>query len=120
MNIKHTGVNVNRILDMLDADVLNDFALKTNVDFHARKLKGRTILKLYLQGIFLYGNKLSQSGLRTFFNSEYFIDIINGIEGETITKAAISKRLRHINPEFFKLIYEKRRKGMVTYSEQIS
>lgn len=106
MNIKHTGVNVNRILDMLDADVLNDFALKTNVDFHARKLKGRTILKLYLQGIFLYGNKLSQSGLRTFFNSEYFIDIINGIEGETITKAAISKRLRHINPEFFKLIYE--------------
>ncbi|WP_370015925.1 hypothetical protein, partial [Muribaculum intestinale] len=57
-NIKHTGVNVNRILDMLDADVLNDFALKTNVDFHARKLKGQTILKLYLQGIFLYGNKL--------------------------------------------------------------
>ena len=38
-NIKHTGVNVNRILDMLDADVLNDFALKTNVDFHARKLR---------------------------------------------------------------------------------
>lgn len=103
---KTDKINVNRILEMLDTDALAGFALQTNVDFHARKLQGLELLKLHLQGTFLYGNKLSQAAMKGFYESGYFIGTAGKIGGETITKAAISKRLRNINPEFFRLVYD--------------
>ena len=103
---KTNKINVNQILKMLDSDALAGFALQTNVDFHARKLQGLELLKLHLQGAFLYGNKLSQAAMKRFYESGYFINTACKIGRDTITKAAISKRLRHINPEFFRLVYE--------------
>ncbi len=103
---KTNKINVNQILKMLDSDALAEFALQTNVDFHARKLQGLELLKLHLQGAFLYGNKLSQAAMKRFYESGYFINTACKIGRDTITKAAISKRLCHINPEFFRLVYE--------------
>lgn len=105
-NGKTKRINVNQILKMLDTDALAGFALQTNVDFHARKLQGLELLKLHLQGTFLYGNKLSQAAMKRFYESGYYIKTSCKIGGDTITKAAISKRLRHINPEYFRLVYE--------------
>lgn len=99
-------VNVKTLMSMLDTEALSKLSENTNVDHHARKLKGLTLLKLFLQGVFLFGPRLSLSAMKMYYSSKYFVSSASLIEGARISKAAISKRLKSINADYFREIYE--------------
>ena len=98
--------NVQTLMSMLDNEALSSLSGNTKVDYHARKLKGLTLLKLFLQSVFLFGSRLSLSAMRMYYSSKYFISSASLIEGARISKAAISKRFKNINPDYFRGIYE--------------
>ncbi len=102
---EHVQINANKLLSMLDTETICDLAQKTEADYHARKLTGITMLKLMLQGVFLFGNKLSQGALSAYYSSEYFVDTTCQVQNKKISKAAISKRLRSMPAAFFQDIY---------------
>lgn len=99
-------VNANELLSMLDDEALARLASSTDVDFHARKLKGDILLRLHLQGVLLYGDRLSLSTMKSFYESGYFIEAYESVQGVSISKAALSKRISSINAEYFRGIYE--------------
>lgn len=99
-------VNANELLSMLNDEALARLADSTDVDFHARKLKGDILLRLHLQGVLLYGDRLSLATMKSFYESGYFTEA-NGFQQDvSISKAALSKRISTINPEYFQGIYE--------------
>lgn len=99
-------VTATTLMDMLDSDALAMIGKKTNVDFHARKLKGLTLLKLILEGLFFCRSRLTLEGLSQYYKSPLFLDKLGEIEDRTISKAGLSKRLNSITPLYYKEIYE--------------
>lgn len=103
---KHHKINANDLISVLDGKLLAQIATDTNVDFHARKLKGATMLKLIMEGILMFDNNLSLGNLKSYYESDFFVNVSNAVNGESISKAAISKRMRSLNPDFSKQLYE--------------
>lgn len=98
-------INANDLVAELDAKTLADIALNTNVDFHARKLRGETMLKLFIEGILMFDNNLSLSTLKSYYQTDAFVLTCNLVNGESISKAGLSKRLASLNPDYFKEVY---------------
>lgn len=105
---KKVKVNANTLVGMLDTEALAMIAKKTRIDNHARKLQGLALLKLMLQGLLVFASRLTLSGVMEYYRSNEFIDRVKLVEDDdpSISKAAISKRLKNINPEYFKEIYD--------------
>lgn len=99
-------VSANTLMNMLDTEALAMIGEKTMVDFHARKLRGLTLLKLVLEGLFFYRSRLTLDGLSEYYKSPLFLDRLGEIEDRAISKAGLSKRMNRINPEYYKEIYD--------------
>lgn len=83
-------------------ELLGQPARDSQVDFYAKKLKGKIIFKLLLFSVLTY----KDNSLRRM-ESHYISLIDPEKESSGISISSLSERLSHIQVDFFKRIYEK-------------
>jgi hypothetical protein len=96
--------DISDILNLVPPEVIEQFAIETKVDYHAKLLQGSTVFSMLLH-ILITENKVSQRGARAILLSK-----LPGLHKTNFCPikdhSSISHRLAHINIEFFEKLYE--------------
>ena len=99
-------INVQKVIGLIPDDLLSTLAKDTNVDYCAKVLYGQRIFNLLLYGI-LTTDRTSQRTLEDLFCSDLFKALFCYNAGMKVSHSSISTRLSTIDPEFFRLAYER-------------
>src|ERR1035437_6891124 len=99
-------INIQKILGLIPDDLLSSLSKDTKVDYCAKVLYGQRIFNLLLYGI-LTTDRTSQRTLEDLFGSDLFKALFCYDAGMKISHSSISTRLSTIDPEFFRLAYER-------------
>lgn len=99
-------INVQKVITLIPDDLLGTLAKDTKVDYCAKVLYGQRIFNLLLYGI-LTTDRTSQRTLEDLFGSDLFKALFCYDAGMKISHSSISTRLSTIDPEFFRLAYER-------------
>ena len=109
--IKSAGVkkqfkNVSDILNIIPPEVIEQFAVSTNVDYHVKLLQGGVVFNTLLH-LLLTESKLSQRAAHEMLtDTRQLIPLPEGAKRSVRDHSSICKRLQHINVDFFERIYE--------------
>ncbi len=99
-------INVQKIIGLVPDDLLSTLSKDTKVDYCAKVLYGERIFNLLLYGI-LTTDRTSQRTLEDLFKSNLFKSMFCYDAGMKVSRSSISTRLSTIDPEFFRLAYER-------------
>jgi hypothetical protein len=99
-------INIQKIIGLIPDDLLSTLSQDTKVDYCAKVLYGQRIFNLLLYGI-LTTDRTSQRTLEDLFGSDLFKALFCYDAGMKISRSSISTRLSTIDPEFFRLAYER-------------
>lgn len=99
-------INIQKIIGLIPDDLLSTLSKDTKVDYCAKVLYGQRIFNLLLYGI-LTTDRTSQRTLEDLFGSDLFKALFCYDAGMKISHSSISTRLSTIDPEFFRLAYER-------------
>jgi len=99
-------INIQKILGLIPDDLLSTLSKDTKVDYCAKVLYGQRIFNLLLYGI-LTTDRTSQRTLEDLFSSDLFKALFCYDAGMKVSHSSISTRLSTIDPEFFRLAYER-------------
>lgn len=117
--IKKQFKNVSDILNIIPPEVIEKFAVSTNVDYHVKLLHGGVVFNTLLH-LLLTESKLSQRAAHEMLNdTTQLIPLPQGAKRSVRNHSSICKRLQHINVDFFKRIYETVRSYVTTVSDPI-
>lgn len=117
--IKKQFKNVSDILNIIPPEVIEKFAVSTNVDYHVKLLHGGVVFNTLLH-LLLTESKLSQRAAHEMLNdTTQLIPLPQGAKRSVRDHSSICKRLQHINVDFFKRIYETVRSYVTTVSDPI-
>lgn len=100
------NVSIQKILGLIPEDLLSGLANDTKVDYCAKVLYGERLFNLLLYGI-LTTERTSQRTLEDLFSSNLFKTMFSYTSEMKISRSSISTRLSKINPDFFRLAYER-------------
>lgn len=100
------NVCIQKILGLIPDDLLSGLANDTKVDYCTKVLYGERLFNLLLYGI-LTTERTSQRTLEDLFSSDLFQTMFSYTSDLKIARSSISTRLSKINPEFFRLAYER-------------
>lgn len=92
------------IIGMVPDEILDKLSDQTDVDYSVKKLKGKTIFKLFLFAA-LNGGDVSLSILEAIFQSERFKNLFS-IQAKPASRAAFSFRLKNIRADYFENIFK--------------
>ena len=95
-------MKVKEILALLPDEYIEELASTTNVDYYAKKLKGKIVFKLLLLSVLTYKDN-SLRRMESLFASMSDEDKSDS----SISISSISERLSTIKVDFFKKLYEK-------------
>jgi len=95
-------MKVKEILALLPDEYIEELASTTNVDYYAKKLKGKIVFKLLLLSVLTYKDN-SLRRMESLFASMSDEDKSDS----SISISSISERLSTIKVDFFKNLYEK-------------
>lgn len=110
--LKKTFKNVSDILNIIPAEVIERFAVETDVDRHVKLLQGGIVFNTLLH-MLITESKLSQRAAHEVLVGKEELIPLGEMPRSVKDHTSICKRLQHINVEFFKDIYETVR-GYVT------
>lgn len=96
-------MNAHEVINIIPDKILDNLAVKTNVDCFVKKLKGKIIFKLFLYAM-LNCKAVSLRILETIFNSEKFKLLFN--IDKSIKHSGIGMRLTNIDFHYFEKIFE--------------
>lgn len=99
-------INVQKVIGLIPDDLLSTLSKDTKVDYCAKVLYGQRIFNLLLYGI-LTTDRTSQRTLEDLFSSDLFKALFCYNAGMKVSHSSISTRLSTIDPEFFRLAYER-------------
>src|ERR1035437_5599739 len=99
-------INIQKILGLIPDDLLSSLSKDTKVDYCAKVLYGQRMFNLLLYGI-LTTDRTSQRTLEDLFGRDLFKALFCYDAGMKISHSSISTRLSTIDPEFFRLAYER-------------
>ncbi len=118
-NIKASKVSVKDLLQLIPSDLVKNLSESLNTDKWVRKLDGYSFFNLLIFSI-LSSERLSLRIMEDNFKDTFFNMIVEDlISDDTVTHTGIRERLKHINVDFFRLIYEHLYKEVEKhYSEQ--
>lgn len=104
--IKRQFKNVSDILNIIPPEIIEQFAVSTGVDRHAKLLQGGIVFNTLLH-MLLTESKLSQRvAYDTLKDTTQLIPVIKGTTRPVRDHSSICKRLQHIKVDFFEKIYE--------------
>lgn len=92
------------VISLVPDEILDNLSSETGVDYSVKKLRGKSIFKLFLFAC-LNGGGVSLRLLEAIFQSERFRNLFNP-QAQTIKHSALSMRLRNINSRYFEKIFE--------------
>jgi len=93
-------MNAKGILSLLPDELLAELAADTNVDYYAKKLKGKILFKLLLSSVLSH----KDNSLRRM---EALYESVGDKDESGISISSLSERLSKINVVFFKRLYTK-------------
>jgi hypothetical protein len=99
-------ITVQKVIGLIPDDLLSTLSKDTKVDYCAKVLYGQRIFNLLLYGI-LTTDRTSQRTLEDLFSSDLFKALFCYNAGMKVSHSSISTRLSTIDPEFFRLAYER-------------
>jgi hypothetical protein len=99
-------ITVQKVIGLIPDDLLSTLSKDTKVDYCAKVLYGQRIFNLLLYGI-LTTDRTSQRTLEDLFSSDLFKALFCYSAGMKVSHSSISTRLSTIDPEFFRLAYER-------------
>ncbi len=99
-------INVQKIIGLVPEALLSTLSKDTKVDYCAKVLYGERLFNLLLYGI-LTTDRTSQRTLEDLFKSNLFKSMFCYDAGMKVSRSSISTRLSTIDPEFFRLAYER-------------
>lgn len=100
---KLKAVPARRLLDLLPEDMLTEAGEASEVDFQVKRLKGRLIVLLLMQGV-LQSKDDSLRSLESLYNSSTF-ERYSGKGGHQTRHSSLADRLATINLVFFERLY---------------
>jgi transposase len=96
------SITCQELLELVPDQLVECVAKETNVDYSVSKLTGRNMFALLLYGL-ISGKEVSLKILEDVFRSP-LLQAVSG--GKTIEKSSLSYRLKTMNPDFFKHIFD--------------
>jgi hypothetical protein len=93
-------MSAKEILSLLPDELLAELSEDTNVDYYAKKLKGKIIFKLLLSSVLSH----KDNSLRRM---EALYESVSDKDERGISISSLSERLSKINVDFFKRLYDK-------------
>lgn len=102
---KIEGVSVDQLLSLIDDTYLEELSQSLGVDKWVKKLKAISLFKLAIFSLFS-SERLSLRMMEENFKRASFKHLVSRLEIGTISWTGIRDRLIHVNPEYFKRIYE--------------
>lgn len=98
--------DVTDILNIIPPEVIEQFAVETNVDKHVKLLQGSLVFNMIIH-MLISESKVSQRGAREILVKRSSSFAIRPKSNRIIADhTSVTRRLEHINVEFFKKIYE--------------
>ena len=98
--------DVSDILNIVPPEVIEQFAVSTNVDRHVKLLQGAVMFNMLLH-LLLTDSKVSQRGARDVLTGKAYVFPVAPKNNRVIADhTSITKRLEHINVDFFRGLYE--------------
>lgn len=98
------------IMNLIPAEVIEQFAVDTQVDRHVKLLEGSLVFNMLLH-MLITDSKVSQRGAREILVKRSSSFVIRPKSNRIIADhTSVTRRLEHINVEFFEKIYEEMRK----------
>lgn len=102
--------DVSDILNIIPPEVIEQFAVDTNVDRHVKLLQGGLVFNMIIH-MLISGGRVSQRGAREILVKRSSSFAIRPKYNRIIADhTSVTHRLKHINVEFFEKIYEEMRK----------
>jgi hypothetical protein len=95
-----------QLLELLPDNILEEFALETQVDKYTKKLYGEIVFKLLIHCILSFKDN-SLRTMESAYESVVFKLMNANIKSETISFSSISERLSVIEPAYFEKLYDK-------------
>lgn len=114
-------VSVSKLLEYIPTDLLGNLEEETKVNYQAKKLTGKVMLKLLLLTL-LDSQKASLRVMEQIYCSQTF-SIFSGITKSKIKHSGIAHRISSMNPVFFQKIFESLSntfQGLLPASEKFS
>jgi hypothetical protein len=99
-------INIQKVIGLIPDALLSTLSKDIKVDYCAKVLYGQRIFNLLLYGI-LTTDRTSQRTLEDLFRSDLFKALFCYDVGMKVSRSSISTRLSTIDPEFFRLAYER-------------
>jgi hypothetical protein len=100
---KLKSLSASEVLSIIPDTLLDQFALDAKVDVSIKKLRGKTVLQLFLYAALNF-KTISQRILATIYSSDKFRLLFN-VTGKNINFSAISLRLGNIKISYFENIF---------------
>lgn len=98
------GISVNKLLSYIPEDLLDEFSKDTNVDYQVKHMKWSIMFKLILMSL-LNSNNASLRKMEEIYNCEKYEKLLKKWKHKT-RHSTIADRLKSINYEFFRKIFE--------------
>src|SRR5476651_223843 len=95
-----------QLLALLPDDILEEFALETQVNKYTKKLHGEIVFKLLIHCILSFKDN-SLRMMESAYESTVFKLLNANRKSETIRFSSISERLSIIEPAYFERLYDK-------------
>jgi len=95
-----------QLLELLPGNILEEFALETQVDKYTKKLHGEIVFKLLIHCILSFKDN-SLRTMESAYESVVFKLLNADRKSETISFSSISERLSVIEPTYFEKLYTK-------------
>lgn len=99
-------MEASQLLALLPDNILEEFALETQVDKYAKKLYGEVVFKLLIHCILSFKDN-SLRTMESAYESVIFKLLNANAKSSTIRFSSISERLSIIEPAYFEKLYQK-------------
>lgn len=103
--IVNANMSIEKILSLLPANLLEELAVETKVDYFSKKLQGEVVFKLLLHCIFSEKDN-SLRRMESAYETLFFSFINSHNHKNSISFSSVSERLSVINPDYFEKIYQ--------------
>lgn len=98
-------MELQKILSLIPAGLLEELAIETEVDIFSKKLQGEVIFKLLLHCIISHKDN-SLRGMESAYETLFFGMINRKHHKKSVRYSSISTRLSAINPEYFEKLFD--------------